>query len=616
MKYFLSVFFLTISLQTFSQQVFVKKIHNNILEYAPDYENLIKSMGENYYLNRYHEINDFNGDGNLDLFMNTIADPEKNQIRCLFINQSNNGEYKFVEDKNYRSLAIGDAGMMTNNSADFNQDGLMDIFCYTENYHGKPGMQPAGYFKDGNNTPDFYLLNNGKSWDKVLADTTVFNNDYFNQKIPIVMDLNNNGLPEVVYGNIGQLQNLFTEPEPNKKTLFLTYELAKNSKTWSRNLVMPVTDKKLEPSGSNLMSFPFRSGIFNNDFYFITHVDRNYDISTKSFTDKNPNEDVNVYSIMDLFLNKVSMEGDITKNQVYELADINTEYPFALVNDWGTWVKDLDLDGTPEIVTMEDGYNVKPNDKRPTKIGIYNLSGEDISTNWFSDSLNYDYTDSHANGMVLVDLDNDGDIDLVPQSGWVEKRNDSVGYNIFMNYNNKFNKTFVVFPDSKTSNNLFGENSTYARGGKLPVDLDKNGTYELMVIREAGNVDLIEIGYNDLDGDGILDLNDKCENTPYGTKVDANGCELVLSTYLLDKKFSVSPNPFEHSIKIEFPEDFGPLVGAKIHDINGVKVWEKETVKNSEILDLSKLPKGNYVLNLTSVSNGQIKTIKIQKQGN
>lgn len=615
MKYFLSTLLIALSIQTYSQQVFVKKIHNNILEYAVDYENLIKSMGENYYLNRYHEINDFNGDGKLDLFMNTIANPEKNQIRCLFFNQSANGIYKFVEDKNYRSLAIGDAGMMTNNSADFNQDGLMDIFCYTENYHGKPGMQPAGYFKNGYNSPDFYLINNGKSWDKVMADTTVFGDDYFNQKTPIVRDLNNNGIPDVIYGNIGQLQNLFSEPNPTKKTLFISYEFTKNSKTWSRNLVMPVTDKRPEFSRSNLMSFPFRSGEFKNDLYFMTHVDQNYDISTKSFTQKNPNDDINVYSVMTLFLNKVSAKGDITKNQVTELAEIKTEYPFAIVNDWGTWVRDLDLDGIPEIIVMEDGYNVKPTDKRPTKIAVYNLDGQDISSKWFSDNLNYDYTDSHANGMIVVDLDNDGDMDLVPQNGWIEKVNGSIGYNIFMNYNNKFNKTFVVYPDSKTSNNLFGENSTYARGGKLPVDLDKNGIYELMIIREAGNVDIIELAYNDLDGDGVLDKNDKCGNTPLGTKVDANGCELVLANLLSDKKIIISPNPFEQEIKIEFPQELGPLVSAKIFNIQGVIVWKKDFVSDSEILNLSGLPVGDFVLNLTSLINGQTNIVKITKQG-
>ncbi len=615
MKYLQLVIYLAFSVNLYSQQVFVKKVHNNVLEYAADYDALIKSMGEKYYLNRYHDINDFNGDGSLDLFMNTIANPEKNQIRCLFINQSKNGVFKFVEDKNYRSLAIGDAGMLSNMSADFNKDGLLDIFCYTENYHGKPGMQPIGYFKDGNNTPDFYLINNGKSFDKVLLDTTVFNNDYFNQKIPMVMDLNNNGIPEVVYGYTGQLQNLFSEPDPKKRTLFMTYELAKNSKEWTRNLVIPVADKNLEYSKSGIMSFPFHSGTFKDEFYFMTHVDRNYDISTKSFTSKNQGEDVNVYSVMSLFINKMSSKGDMTKNSIIELGEVKTEFPFRHVNDWGTWVKDLDLDGVPEIIVMEDGYNVYPNDKRPTKIAVYDLSGQDISKKWFSDNLNYDYTDTHANGMQLVDLDNDGDIDLVPQNGWIEKSNGSVGYNIFMNYNNKFNKTFVVYPDSKTSNNLFGENSTYQRGGKIPVDFDKNGIYEIMIIMEAGNVDLIEVGYNDLDGDGVLDKNDKCNNTALGTKVDANGCELVLANSLVDSDITVSPNPFELTIKIEYPEDFGPLVKAEIRDMRGVVVWKKDSVFDAERVDLSNLPIGNYVLSLISVSNVKVNQVKITKLG-
>lgn len=615
MKYLQLVIYLAFSINLYSQQVFVKKVHNNVLEYAADYESLLKTMGENYYLNRYHDINDYNADGNLDLFIHTIGNPEKNQIRSLFINQSKNGGYKFVEDKNYRSAAIGDAGMLSNMSADFNQDGLLDVFCYTENYHGKPGMQPAGYFKDGNNTPDFYLINNGKSFDKVLLDTTVFNNDYINQKIPIVMDLNNNGIPDVVYGYTGQLQNLFSEPDQTKKTLFMTYELAKNSKVWTRNLVMPVPDKNLELSRSNLMSFPYHSGIYKEDFYFMTHVDRNYDVSTKSYTSKGPSEDVNVYSITNLFLNKTSAKGDLTKNPITELAEIKSEYPFNVVNDWGMWVKDLDLDGVPEIITMEWGNNVHPNDKRPTKIAVYDLSGKDISTKWFSGDLNYDYTDSHANGMHLVDLDNDGDIDLVPQNGWIEKSNGSVGYNIFMNYNNKFNKTFVVYSDSKTSNNLFGENSTYQKGFKIPVDFDKNGIYEIMHIMEAGNINLIELGYNDSDGDGVLDKNDKCNNTALGTKVDANGCELVLANSLVDSEITVSPNPFEQTIKIKYPEDLGPLVKAEMRDMKGLVVWKKDSVFDGERVDLSSLAIGNYVLSLISVSNVKVNQVKITKLG-
>jgi hypothetical protein len=57
------------------------------------------------------------------------------------------------------------------------------------------------------------------------------------------------------------------------------------------------------------------------------------------------------------------------------------------------------------------------------------------------------------------------------------------------------------------------------------------------------------------------------------------------------------------------------MVSAKIHDVKGVVVWEKESVRDSEIVDLSSLSVGNYVLNLTSQTNGQVSVVKISKQG-
>jgi hypothetical protein len=147
----------------FGQTIQVKKVHKKVIEYAPDYQNLLDSLKEVKYLNRYHEINDFNNDGKLDLFIHTIGNPEKSAVRSVFLNKGTNSKYSFVEDKNYRTLTYGDGGFLSNMSGDFNNDGLMDIFCYTENYHGRPGYQPKGYFKDGNDTPDFVLFNTGKS---------------------------------------------------------------------------------------------------------------------------------------------------------------------------------------------------------------------------------------------------------------------------------------------------------------------------------------------------------------------------------------------------------------------------------------------------------------------
>ncbi|WP_395767236.1 FG-GAP repeat domain-containing protein [Aquirufa sp.] len=113
-------------------------------------------------------------------------------------------------------------------------------------------------------------------------------------------------------------------------------------------------------------------------------------------------------------------------------------------------------------------------------------------------------------------------------------------------------------------------------------------------------------------------------NGLYSVKyTDSNGCisEISLSQYglitamqLTDNKVALSPNPFDQSIKVTFPDDFGLLVKAEIHDVKGVIVWKKESVRNSEILDLSSLSVGNYVINLTSLINGQVSLLKISKQ--
>ena len=163
----------------------------------------------------------------------------------------------------------------------------------------------------------------------------------------------------------------------------------------------------------------------------------------------------------------------------------------------------------------------------------------------------------------------------------------------------------------------------------FPVDLDgKNGVDFISSITKPSLVyppvepqelvfySILSLNPNgDDDADGVINRYDLCASTLKGAKVDSKGCELILANSLTDKKVIIFPNPFEQSIKIEFPEDFGPLVNAKIHDVKGVVVWEKESVRDAEIMDLSSLSVGNYVLNLTSQTNGQVSVVKISKQG-
>lgn len=499
-KYFLTIsLFLIPFLGILGQTIQVKKVHKKVIEYAPDYQNLLDSLKEVKYLNRYHEINDFNNDGKLDLFIHTIGNPEKSTVRSLFFNKSTSSKYSFVEDKNYRTLTYGDGGFLSNMSGDFNNDGLMDIFCYTENYHGRPGFQPKGYFKDGNDTPDFVLFNTGKSFIQKYLDTTVIDHgsrfDYIGSKFPIVYDFNKNGVPEILYGNMGQLP--YQEPIENKKTLLITYEFDKKMK-WSKEFNLSIL--KYGETNEQLVIYPYQSGFFNNQWYFLTSIDKFYDLNTKTYLTQFDSNNPNCYRVSQRFLNKFDLSQNFDGNNIIKLGELNTEKPFEIVNDWGTWVKDLDNDLKPEIITLEWGNNIKPTDKRPSKIAVYDLNGKDISKLWFDSDLNYDYTDTHANGIHLVDLDNDGDIDLVPQNGWNEIINGNKGYNIFLNNGKKFIKTFVIYSGSNSSSGFFDQGvdqNGYPRskGFKIPVDFDKDKTYELMHIFEYEDIDLVELNF-------------------------------------------------------------------------------------------------------------------------
>lgn len=499
-KYFLTIsLFLIPFLGIQAQTIQVKKVHKKVIEYAQDYQNLLDSLKEVKYLNRYHEINDFNNDGKLDLFIHTIGNPEKSTVRSLFLNKSTSSKYSFVEDKNYRTLTYGDGGFLSNMSGDFNNDGLMDIFCYTENYHGRPGFQPKGYFKDGNDTPDFVLFNTGKSFIQKYLDTTVIDHgsrfDYIGSKFPIVYDFNKNGVPEILYGNIGQLP--YQEPIENKKTLLITYEFDKKMK-WSKEFNLSIL--KYGETNEQLVIYPYQSGFFNNQWYFLTSIDKFYDLNTKTYLTQFDSNNPNCYRVSQRFLNKLDLSQNFDGNNIIKLGELNTEKPFEIVNDWGTWVKDLDNDLKPEIITLEWGNNIKPTDKRPSKIAVYDLNGKDISKLWFDSDLNYDYTDTHANGIHLVDLDNDGDIDLVPQNGWNEIINGNKGYNIFLNNGKKFIKTFVIYSGSNSSSGFFDQGvdqNGYPRskGFKIPVDFDKDKTYELMHIFEYEDIDLVELNF-------------------------------------------------------------------------------------------------------------------------
>jgi hypothetical protein len=104
---------------------------------------------------------------------------------------------------------------------------------------------------------------------------------------------------------------------------------------------------------------------------------------------------------------------------------------------------------------------------------------------------------------------------------------------------------------------------------------------------------------------------------------DANGCKSPISTSLTililsaekeNKGVSIFPNPFNSVIKMTFDKEFGKEASVSIFDIKGSLIYTKNTVQLNEIIDLSKLSEGTYLLKIKALDGDNKVFIKIIKQ--
>jgi hypothetical protein len=540
-----------------SQDIRVKSVNKNVLTFDSSSDALMTELGikDRFHVSRYQEYADFTGDGKKDFFINYAGNPEKAALSAVFVQKTINGKMQWVEDVNYRVKQNSDFGFVTGLSADFNGDGKRDIYQFTQNYHGKDGNQPPNYIGGKNNYPDNYLINTGTGFTYLKGDD-YFQGDYLNQKEPIILDVDRDGIPNVIFGNDGQFGNDVNPRKPGVHDLFYSYELDANNQ-WKREFLYPNANP-INFCCDRLTAYPFNGQVLNgNDYFFLLHYNQVWDKTSNSiipFTSWNLPE--NQYVIQQYQIRKNDLTRKFDTNGAQDFGNLQREYPYSIVNDWGTHFVDLDKDGTVELVTLEWGNN-KSSDNRPNKIGVYNLKGDDISAQWFDNRLNYDNTNSHANGIHLVDVNNDGLIDIVPQNGWYEKKNDQWGYFIFINNGKKMVKRSVVFPTNDQSSEFFDQGG-YWKGFKIPIDFNEDGIYEIMQIRMDKNIDIVELNLSDVDKDGILDDLDNCPKSynPDQADNDKDGigdvCDVVNSQVVNPIKIKSTDTVDIYAIKNPF----------------------------------------------------------------
>jgi hypothetical protein len=574
----------------------IGKSHYNSIINMEDILDDERSYGltNHHHLSRFSSLDvDWNGDGLNDIFMNFAYLPEIGSFSGLLIQEIINDSIKFRYDPTYKVFFQGDAGNIAKSVGDFNNDGKIDVYYHTENYHGEDGKQPSSYVFNQNdqglcrwNTYDIFYINNGNGFDAIDG----FDDD--------------NGCPQGHAGNI-----IFSE---NGKTKITGFSPSCNDSYWINYSISGdevIKDPFLvntncnEPGyfheqqyaqginyvGNKIYIPSYRSkykylptgriGFRGDPFWIENNLDNLINSKRTVFQQwKVQIFDRNTYALIDEV--ELSSENFVLDEGSVRFGYQNFEYVTGRLefgHEWFFHVIDFNNDGNFEYFVNAFPRYVEENSNNfvdgGQRIIVYNNQGEDITNQvigWgnFQDyfelsgysselnngrdvrsTFNIDPTQGGYTGIHLYDINNDGLIDLIPQTGWninfqdMPRETQKNSYIIFMNNGEKFFPTVVNFNDNfRTANNFLNYGM---QGFKIPYDMNNDGFFEMVHIEfgntnnpnnKNGNIEIFEFSF-DNDKDGVINQNDAKPNDPYSNSNDVNGNRIFS---LPNDNFSIS----------------------------------------------------------------------------
>ena len=588
-RYLKSLFFFAIAFFSYAQETIdVLKVHKNTIKNMQGLIDLaIQKSGftkdNQIFLNRYMNYSsDWNGDGLIDLVIPVGGDPEVGSFATLLIQKNNNGIISFEYDEDYSIFVKGDAAQIHRSVSDFNGDGLVDIFHHTQNYHGRDGYQPDFYIDDCPfNTHDKLFINIGNGFKEYEIDDTFQYGEF--QKCPLnrynstAFDIDRDGVDEVITSAYNTRENTTSINNKRETHIIRYYDIndSKEGEVFSLNFAFTREEFLKYPNNfdSNLV---YEKGgklylpLFRQKYKHGNHIGLAGDQYWENINSLNLHEEAHQFYSLEILNFNIKDQIDFSSYNTVNIFD-GIDQDYVISDDWGIHVENLDEDDEYEyILLFMENHTYKQ-----AHIRVFDHDGVDITSKWIgwssykdfnidisnnvneaidSDNFNYDQSYNHANGIHVVDLDNDGDVDIVPQNGWYfnstgaeDMSSRDYNYFIFINNGEKFIPTKVVFPENHKNSSGFIQSSGWSNGFKIPVDLDGDGYFEIVQMRSSYwgpefideiNYDVVELIY-DSDKDGVINQNDTNPNDPYSNSNDVNG----------NRIFSLPNNNFSLAIK-------------------------------------------------------------------
>ncbi|MCP4440228.1 MAG: T9SS type A sorting domain-containing protein [Aureispira sp.] len=271
-------------------------------------------------------------------------------------------------------------------------------------------------------------------------------------------------------------------------------------------------------------------------------------------------------------------------------------------------------------------------------IYIENTAGAGNTATWASPSLQYKSIDVGSNSAPqLVDLDRDGDLDLV-----VGEFNGNINY--FENTGSSSSPTFNSGQTTAGLGNLDISSLATPSNRSAPHFVDINGQYELFVgHKEKGIIHLNNIENNILGTYSIVNLEEVGVYAGRYTDVaiaDINGdttLEMVVGNsrgglmfftqdlepdpvkYLQGQSNQlikgIFPNPTQELVHVQLQEANQTSIRFELYNIIGKKVWSQttNTAKAIHQLPVHSIPNGVYILNIQSNNMNASSRLLIQR---